>query len=76
MHTTMMRRKSMEPEGMTVKKWELPFSATESFRLLGLQLGYVWTFREHVTEARKKPRVRQAVSHKASYAKRGLKIES
>ena len=68
----MTRRRGMAADGVAAKNWELPFPTTESCRVQGLQLDYVWTFRDHMTEARRKLRVRQTVLNKASNAKWGL----
>ena len=65
-------KEKLEAEIPAAAKWELPFPATESFRLLGRQLGYMRTFRGHMMEARKELRVRQAVLNKVSNTKWGL----
>ena len=71
-HTATLRRKQSEGAKLMEAKWELPFSDSESFRLLGVQLGDMWAFRGHLTEARGKLRFRRAVLNKVFRANWGL----
>ena len=70
--TALRKQKQMENIKKMASMQELLPPATESVRLLGLQLDYTWPFREHRKETGKKPRVRQTVLNKVSTAQWAL----